>query len=451
MDSIVTGVGLNVNIELKDGQIIELVLDSLGKNNFNNFITACNVSESVAMQNNNPVGVVSSNTLKLELKSTDKSLFPDNSLSPYYDKMDDTAVIKLTLNESGEDIPFGVYYVNKWYGSVSSSTPYKVIIEATDLLGIIGKNKTPNITIKDDNGIKKYFIACLEALNKTNNVKNTVNFIDTDISFSQLPRMQFPNLDTTCMSNTLNMLSQSTLTNIYLNRSNYLKTDYCCDDTQSESICILSDKINLTSVRADSGSLVNYNAIKVLYSLGVINKTQGISKLTGQTLVIGDNVFNGIKLADNMYKLDYIDIQVDGNSPIVIKDVDYNKDTLSLTINSMTDTYCDIIVYGRTLQNSNLYKEKSIGENGSTLQVANQLLESDLIDKFIDNLAKLMVLKNKNLDVSGWLNPRLKVGDIVTVDAVESTGISGLYKIMSLNWGISSTIKCSCKLIKTGV
>ena len=99
MQELVDKVQCNIKITLSDGTEININnnINNQSNSNIKNFITDVSLDEKLNAQNNNPVGVVSSNTLKISLNSNDRSLFPDNSNSPYYGKMDNSARVYLTL------------------------------------------------------------------------------------------------------------------------------------------------------------------------------------------------------------------------------------------------------------------------------------------------------------------------------------------------------------------
>ena len=80
----VESVDCRLDILLSNGDIINLELDKFAElKNLSNYITNINIKEELSASTDNPVGVVSSNTLNLELKSVDKNLMSENKNSPY--------------------------------------------------------------------------------------------------------------------------------------------------------------------------------------------------------------------------------------------------------------------------------------------------------------------------------------------------------------------------------
>ena len=85
MQELVDKVQCNIKITLSDGTEININnnINNQSNSNIKNFITDISLDEKLNAQNNNPVGVVSSNTLKISLNSNDRSLFYDNKNSIY--------------------------------------------------------------------------------------------------------------------------------------------------------------------------------------------------------------------------------------------------------------------------------------------------------------------------------------------------------------------------------
>ena len=254
------------------------------------------------------------------------------------------------------------------------------------------------------------------------------------------------------MSTWFNILSQSTLTNIYYSRDNKLKSDFCLDDTPSESVCNLSDKVNILSASIDKGGLVNYTGVKVNYILNTINNMTELTSLRDQTLKPGENTFENIDLGNKIYKISYIKVESESKTAVEIKSITYgkNKATVVLVNNDSKDTNCSIVIYGQTLKENKLYvsKNKATGSN-ETLEVTNRLLPASYINEYADQLLSLIGIKASALTLSGFFNPRIKVGDTVYVDVEKSINTKGYYKVSRLKWKISSTIKCEANVIKT--
>lgn len=453
MTELVERVKCKVIITLNDGTEIDVSLATVGSlSNITNYITSISLVESINTANQNPVGVVSSNTLKLILKSNDRSLIPDNEGSVYYGKMDNTAIVNITLEDDDGEIEFNTFYISSWLSNTTSSNPNQVTIEATDLLSIINKNSVPSSELLKNVSTNEIFINTIDKLNTSLEEKYKIQYDESDIDFGAYPTLEITNFEADKMGTWFNILSQSTLTNIYYTRDNKLVTDYCLDDTAGESVCNLSDKVNITNASVDRGGLVGYTGIKVNYILNTINNLTELTTLREQVLNPGDNTFDNIDLGSKIYKLGYVSIDTKSKTVIEVVSVAYGKSTATIVLrNNTSDTIsCNISIFGQTLKENKLFvtKTKSNSSN-EILEVTNSIVPVSYINKFANELLSLIGIKASALNISGFFNPRIRLGDIVYVDVESSINTKGYYKVIELKWKISNTIKCDAKVIKT--
>lgn len=457
MTPLIETVEAKVNIILNNGTVIDISLDTLGElKKITNYVTNINIKESASASNQNPVGVVCSNTMTINLKSNDLSLIPDNELSPYFGYMDNTAIVRITLsdNDSTElgDVSFNDFFVSSWDSNITSQDPYAVIIEATDLLSIINKNDVPSSELIKNASTNQVYLDFITKLNSTLAKKFQVKYKPADIDFSEFPKIEMTNFEADNVGTWQNILSQSTLTNIYYTRENTLKTQYCLDENVKSSVCDLSDTVNILSASIDKGGLVGYSGVKVNYSTNTINNTSELTNLTGQTLTPGDNTFDNIDLGYKIYKINQVIVSCEEPIQLQIKSITYSKSTASIVINNPTqdNITCSILIYGQTIKENKQYIKiyRETNSSGEVLEVTNSILPIDSIKKFANNLLKLISIRSNSLIVEGFFNPRLKLGDIVYVDVEKSINTKGYYRIIELDWKIAMTIKCQAKLSK---
>ena len=453
MADLVTSIKARAEIHLndEDNTVIELKVSS-DMTSDDSYIRSVNVEEELDAINQNPVGVTSSNSIVFNIRSIDKKLIPENSNSEYFGYMNDTAIIKFFLEDSEGEFEFGTWYISKWYSTITSEDPFKITIEAYDILSVIFNNSVPNVNISDSTSIKDYLIDILNKLNENNDERHQIDFDEEDIIFDEFPLMQFSNLNTSNMSDLLNTISQATLTNIFIDiRDNKLKTDYCGDDTKGESVGNISDVINVTKASVDSGGLVGFSGVKVYYSQGVVNEPTTLVTLSGQTLVSGDNYFSNIELGNSsIYRNNIINITTADNVLAYNKSAVYNKNYLDLIVSSSGDTTCEIVVKGQTINESKLFIEKYRNNNGNNvLEINNRVLPPEYIEQYADEMIRLIGIKEGSIAAVGWINPRIGLSKTVNVNLGKSISTSGYYKTTKMNWAITVGIKCSASLIKT--
>lgn len=452
MTDLIERVKCSVIITLNNNTEIDISLSTVGeKTNLTNYITEIDIDESTNTQNNNPVGVVSSNTLKLVLNSMDRSLFPENVNSVYYGLMDNTATVKVTLEDVDGTVEFNTFYVSNWKSNVTSQRPNKVIIECTDLLSIINKNSVPSGVITQNLSTKEAFIYMLNKLNEQLEAKYQVQYDKADIIFDVFDKIEYDNLETGSMGDWLNTVSQCTLTNIYVARDDKIKTDYCLDDTAKESVCNLSDKVNITNASVDNGGLVNYTGVKTSYITNTINNMNKLTTLSNQVVKPGTNLFDNISLGSKVFRISAVRLISDESSALKLTKLEYDKRICNIEVENSTevDINCTIEVYGQSLKENTLSVTKNKNSSNEILSVTNKLIIPEYVELYTDNLLSLVGMRNSSISVTGFFNPRIKLGDTLYVDVEKSINTKGYYKVIGLKWKISNTIKCTAKLIKT--
>lgn len=452
MTDLIERVKCSVIITLNDNTEIDISLSTVGeKTNLTNYITEIDIDESTNTQNNNPVGVVSSNTLKLVLNSMDRSLFPENVNSVYYGLMDNTATVKVTLEDVDGTVEFNTFYVSNWKSNVTSQRPNKVIIECTDLLSIINKNSVPSGVITQNLSTKEAFIYMLNKLNEQLEAKYQVQYDKADIIFDVFDKIEYDNLETGSMGDWLNTVSQCTLTNIYVARDDKIKTDYCLDDTAKESVCNLSDKVNITNASVDNGGLVNYTGVKTSYITNTINNMDKLTTISNQVVKPGTNLFDNISLGSKVFRISAVRLISDESSALKLTKLEYDKRICNIEVENSTevDINCTIEVYGQSLKENTLSVTKNKNSSNEILSVTNKLIIPEYVELYTDNLLSLVGMRNSSISVTGFFNPRIKLGDTLYVDVEKSINTKGYYKVIGLKWKISNTIKCTAKLIKT--
>lgn len=452
MTDLIERVKCSVIITLNNNTEIDISLSTVGeKTNLTNYITEIDIDESTNTQNNNPVGVVSSNTLKLVLNSMDRSLFPENVNSVYYGLMDNTATVKVTLEDVDGTVEFNTFYVSNWKSNVTSQRPNKVIIECTDLLSIINKNSVPSGVITQNLSTKEAFIYMLNKLNEQLEAKYQVQYDKADIVFDVFDKIEYDNLETGSMGDWLNTVSQCTLTNIYVARDDKIKTDYCLDDMAKESVCNLSDKVNITNASVDNGGLVNYTGVKTSYITNTINNMNKLTTLSNQVVKPGTNLFDNISLGSKVFRISAVRLISDESSALKLTKLEYDKRICNIEVENSTevDINCTIEVYGQSLKENTLSVTKNKNSSNEILSVTNKLIIPEYVELYTDNLLSLVGMRNSSISVTGFFNPRIKLGDTLYVDVEKSINTKGYYKVIGLKWKISNTIKCTAKLIKT--
>lgn len=438
-------------INLSNGESVLVEQAKIGEEHLNkNIILSTKINEELSGADKNPLGSIAYNSMVLKIQSGNKSLVPENKTSPYYGYMDSTAIINIKVTDDDGQVEMGTFYVKRWYSTISSEERKTITIEGDGYMRTISKMLMPSMEIKKNETVKNYINSMIERQNENLSERYKIE-VDENISFGDFGTMEYSNIDASTMGEALEIMSQSTLTNIYIDRDNKLKTDYCFDDNASQQEYTLGDCINIKTIKAGDGGLSDYAGVEVKYNNYIVNNISSLAQLSNQKLSAGETEFKGINANSKIFKVMYVSVSSDSESSIEVTSIRYDKGKIDLTVNNTSgeEVNANIEVFGQTLNESQQSTSKYItGKQGTALQIENNIISKSAINNFLNKMLKLIGLKNTVLQASGWFNPRIKLGDIVYVDAEKTINTTGYYKIIGLEWQIATTIQCIAKMVK---
>lgn len=435
-------------IVLSDNTEIEVKSKVIGDIGLTNYIDSGSIRESESASTNNPIGVPCSADGSLNIKTLDQSLMPENTKSPYYGLMNNEAVLYMLIEDSeATEAPLilGVYYIDNWYSTLSYDDTKTVILEFTGIMSALNKAMMPTLNIEKNVLFKDYLINLISKWNESADDKHKITIDESKLTFGPFTHMPFSDIDAKNIGEALTILSQSTLTNIYISGENELLTDYCFDDSASEAVGLISDCVNAVKYNVTDGLLVKYKGVKVNYPSIIVNSPSSISSLSGQTLKAGaETEINNIDTGGKLFKLNYVKVNSDEDDVVDIVDITYNKKEANIKLqnNDTKDLSVDIELIGQTINSNNM--SFSSGSE-PILEVTNNLLSQSDANKFMQNLNKVIHDKGNEISVSGYFNPRIKLGSIVNVE-LKAINKSGVYKVKAREISVGSSIKTTLTL-----
>lgn len=449
LESLQSGIAEEIKCQLKftldDDSSFTLNTDD--EINTTNYITSVKLDEKLSTESNMPVGVNSGNVLDIVLVSENHALIPDNKNSVYYGHMNSKAIIDITVSEGGNDYKFGRYYVTSWTSERSNSSPNEVQIEAVGLMGYIQNKELPDVIINRSMNVSDFIKDVIDGLNNELSENKQIEYSSSDLDFSHFPTMQFCNLETDEVGDTLNKISQCTLTNIFINRSNRIQTDYV-GKLQIKNCKYYLDE--LTSASCNDNYFVDYDGVDVTYSNGDIQPVSMIGSVNDKEItsdgLVDDDALQ-IKLPKGLYKINRIECIGEDNSVLVYpSSITYSKGKLNIELYASGKTTVRVEVYGQLVDTTELnYKIK--GEN--VLSVKNTVLKGkSYIKKYAKNLINLIKIKTDTIKIQGYFKPDIYLSDTVYVDAEGAMSVSGYYKVVELEWEFGFYGLCDMTLIK---
>ena len=464
MENIVQAVNTHVVFHFANGATYELPLktNQVGQS-LQTFGRSIKLKEGLyTRSSNNIVGNIVGNTLDIEVISYDKLLLPTNESSQYYGYMNDTAYVDITcdvlddLDEHDEpyEVYMGRYMVDTWEGGNTSSTTNEVSISCVDILSKIKNITIAKLRLKRNISFNDYIKLVIDTLNNTLPSYMQILYTNDDLNIWKNSeytwQMYFNNIDRDDIETLFNCIAKYTISYIWIDRNRHIKTDHLLDDTPQESVGVLSGSSNLLSYGTQTGDVDKYSGIRVKYITSITPNDKQLLQLKDVQLYAGINRFVDQKLnSDKVWDIHTIDVKCDTGSADITSFMNY-KNSLDFSVDSTNKTKATITVYGTILNETydviEEYKDDNIKD--TIIDIENRVLIKELAQTYADGLISLMSMKNNQVYAEGFINPRIKLGDLVQLVGT-NMNINDYYKVTGLEYTLGTNYRCKATMIKT--
>ena len=463
MENIVKAVNTHVVFHFANGLTYELPLKSshVGQS-LSTFGTSIKLKEALyTRSSNNIVGNIVGNTFDIELTSYDKLLIPSNESSPYYGYMNDTAYVEITcdvLDDIVDDQPYSVYMgrymVDTWQDGGAYNTAFNVSISCVDILSKIKNIAIDKLRLRRNISFNDYIKIVIDTLNTKLPSFMQILYNNDDLNIWKNSeytwQMYFNNIDRDNVENLFNCIAKYTISYIWIDRNRHIKTDHLLDDTPQESVGALSGSYNLLSYGIQAGGIDQFSGVKVKYISSVTSEDKQLLQLKDIQLYAGENEFLDQRLSsDKVYDIHTIEVKCETGEGVITSFVNY-KNSLDFTVEASNMTKATITVYGTILNESYESVTKYINNNykDAVVEIENRVLIAPLISTYVDGLVNMMSMKNNQVYAEGFINPRIKLGDLVQLQG-SNLNINDYYKVTGLEFTLGTNYKCKATLIKT--
>ena len=458
MQSLVHSVKSHIVFHFANGSTYELPTKATNNERLTNYSTSIKLKENLySRSSSNIVGNVMGNTLSIEAITRDKLLLPNNEESTYYGYMNDTAYVDITCDvpeDNNISVYMGRYYVDTWEGGSSATSANEVSISCVDLLSKIKNIAIGKIRLKRNIAFNDYLKTVIDKLNSTLPSYMQIQYSNSDLNIwknSQFDwQMYFNNIDRDNIENLFNCIAKYTISYIWINRERHLKTDHLLDDTPQESVCVLSGASNLMSYGTQTGDIDKYSGIRVKYITEVTSSDEQLLQLKDIQLYEGSNKFIDQTLnSDKVWDVHTIVVECEEGKAVPTTPSFY-KNSIDFNVEATQKTKATITVYG-TVLNENYdsvekYKDNNVKE--TIIDIENRVLIDALIPTYTNGLISLMSMKNNQVYAEGFINPRIKLGDLVQLVGGKM-GLNDYYKITGLEYTLGTNYNCKATMIKT--
>jgi hypothetical protein len=301
---------------------------------------------------------------------------------------------------------------------------------------------------------KEYLVAVVKKLNSQVSSNMQINYRDSDLeifkSNKEFSDVYFNNIDRSTIETIFNTISQSSISYLWIDRQGYLKGDCLLDDKNEQPVTSLSGLVNLESYEIQDLDITNYSGIKSTYIKSVSYNDSEVLSLSNLQLNKGINTISATLYNTKVINIQRISIEIEEGTGICYT-YNYYKDSIKMEIySSVYTTNATINVYGTVMDEATdtleLYKDTS--NKGNLLELENTILKGKYIDTFTEGMLQLISLDNNIVIATGYINPAVNVGDMVSVYG-RSLEVDGVYKVISLSFTLGSSYRCTAKLIRT--
>ena len=411
------------------------------------FDDVANISllEESSADGENPLGLVSSNEIKINLDNSERNFTPTNTASPYYGKLKPNILIKLYLGllvaaSTYEYIPLGVFRSGDWQ-SPSSSVEASVV--AYDKLYAIGKLDVPMIAMAANTTIGQLFAVLFDALGLTATEYAVGEALDQPVTLGYIPKGK--------VLAALQYLSIAGSCSVTTDRYGVIKVTSNFVTGSVTPVQTWTDQNQIAEAGNPQRYLDCYSAVKVNYKIPRLNPLDTILKIEQLVIPTG-----GITIANVEFSagpVAYVEqVRLNGAVNSGVVSVEYGAWTITVAIaNDGTQETVELEVIGQGVDFITVpytaQDPAAIAEFGfKELSIDNRLIQgSQTAQSYAVSLLSYVVdpLVNFDLEVRG--DPAVEVGDIVQIqdpsDLIGSVNVIPTRISLDFDGGLQATVQ----------
>lgn len=416
-----------------------------GNTSLNNYCTSVDTNEQLySSDGKNVVGNICGNSYTFNLISKDRLLIPNNENSNYYGLMNNTAKIELYYivhyDNSVERVFMGRVYVDTWESGTSSARANEVSILAVDLLSKVKNIPLNKMKLHRYINVSDFLKDIIDNINNSNlqeadRIEYTNESIDLFKNSSYNWHLIYNNIERDTFENLLNDIAQNTVSYLWIDRDNVFQTDHLLDDYSAESVGVLSGSTNLLEYDLQTGDIDQYGGVRVKFIDNITLAEDTLLEISNVDLIKGENRLSDRKMQyNNVHNIRLSEI----SSMCYCVPVNWYKDTVDLIINSDDSLTTDIKVQGTYIIEDYNTVEKYYNDNkkDSIIELENRILRKELIQTYTDGLINIMSMKNNKVQATGFINPKLRLGDTVQFIG-QRLNINDYYKVIGIKTSLS--------------
>ena len=423
---------VKIEISVTDTEILTISTDDSENDKLfiSNISTSASENESAS-----PFGICGSTSFDIEITDLDDLLSPNNTKSPYYDKIKNGTKVKVYLEDTETEkyVNYGTVYINDIQGQFSEGGPGMISIYCKDKMDNIGSQENPKIPCDKNISVNDFVGKILAG------IQPPVEYsIDNTIASSNLI---YGITVGEKIRDTLNSLAQYKQARITVNRDNIM--------TIRDAFGFYGKTYTLTpdSVAELSNSYRNatdYSKLSIEYNVEGFFIEDVLFNDNTHTLEVTDNngkIIDDIKFRNKALSIHSIKIDFDNNkykSTVDILDYKGYQDGLTELKYRLTGedvSECTIYIEGACIDKGTRTKEKNLmedTESGTSINLnIKYIIDSNEADDLLNRLESLVKLMSRQIIIKTCATPHIDLGDKIILEDEDFTpSYRGQYRVV---------------------
>lgn len=404
------------------------------------------VNEDESISSGNPIGIISSNSLYIEMYDKTGIISIYNKKSPYYNYMKNGVKIELYVvyKEYTEgdvlleiEELYGVYYTTDWDTPYSSGSGNVTTISAQDKIQYIGSKEVPKLPTYSGVSIRDLIKQVFNGIGITDDEYRIDESLDMTIPYGITVGIKVRDF--------LNEITQVLLARIHLD-GNIINIVPALG-TYNNSYVIEDGYFNNMAIGNNANN--TYTKIRLYYDKVGNSEIDTIATINNVTLTTGLNEFNSIKFNSKVFSISQVYIEapkVYKNKKVVIGDINWTayQDGVDIKVNNNTGINVDnvnIIIDGLKLNTTEATAELTIedSEVPYILDITNSMIQDTYsATKLVSDIAKYLRKMKKIIQVDTQLTIKAQPGDRLQIKS-SNANYKGYYRIIGCKTNLAST------------
>lgn len=370
-----------------------------------NYLLEAEILEEAGANANQPLGVVSSNTLTFSLFNESGIFSPVNETGPYYNKIKTGVVVKPyfkpATDEVEEWLPMGKFYVKNWIASVTGT---RANISANDILQDFFDDEKLQLPIIKMDTYKEFYKRMFEYARVSASVSDYFN-VPLPWSFM---------IDSNAAL--LREATSSTFAICISDRLGNVSIKHVSEAGEVRATLTGGDQLFEADTAQDAAK--DYAGVSISYNTPQITDNVKLMEIKELIVPPGATIYDPYIYGTGNVML-ITNIKVTANKNVTIEKYTSTPGSVQFTINneSSMNVVTNIEIYGISLEHVEVLIKDNI--EGNLLEIKNNYIQTAeqateykrILTSYINN--SLPELKAR---VRG--NPLLKVGDKITIESL---------------------------------